>query len=296
MRLRWPAQQTMPHMLYEVSNLAQRATKATYADYKEAVKLHQKFVEEANAGRARLTYPPLDKNNKWFYVSYFDASLGKESDGKSQLGAVHFITTAAARTGPAAAAPVEFSTNKSSRVLRSSMSAEACSMSSCVDRHLYGRLVIDMMLYGYKTLDENWRTTMGISGGVVTDAKSLYDHMGTTGQIPTERQTVLDLMVARDHLESGAYELFWVPTHRQHADALSKKMKNILWETFCKLPRISLKETEDERKLEEHRKGLRKAQRQRRKDRMKGREPSQAAPAHVQYVQLQSCQHTLLAM
>ena len=176
------------------------------------------------------------------------------------------------------------------------MSAEACSMSICVDRHLYGRLVIDMMLYGHKTLDENWRTTMGISGGVVTDAKSLYDHMGTTGQIPTERQTMLDLMVARDHLESGAYELFWVPTHRQHADGLTKKMKNILWETFCKLPRISLKETEDERKLEEHRKGLRKAQRQRRKDRMKGREPSQAAPAHVQYVQLQSCQHTLLAM
>ena len=128
--------------------MKQRVTKATHADYKEAVKLHQKFAEEANAGRARLTYPPLDKNNKWFYVSYFDASLGKESDGKSQLGAVHFLTTAAARTGPAAAAPVEFSTNKSSRVLRSSMSAEACSMSICVDRHLYGRLVIDMMLYG----------------------------------------------------------------------------------------------------------------------------------------------------
>ena len=34
----------------------------------------------------------------------------------------------------------------------------------------------------------------------------MYDHMGTTGQIPTERQTMLDLMVARDHLESGAYE------------------------------------------------------------------------------------------
>ncbi|CAK9037022.1 Transposon Ty1-ML2 Gag-Pol polyprotein [Durusdinium trenchii] len=227
-------------------------------------------TSEAAEFQQMLTYPPLDKNNKWFYVSYFDASLGKESDGKSQLGAVHFLTTAAARTGPAAAAPVEFSTNKSSRVLRSSMSAEARSMSICVDRHLYGRLVIDMMLYGYKTLDENWRTTMGISGGVVTDAKSLYDHMRTTGQIPTERQTMLGLMVARDHLESGAYELFWVPTHRQHADGLTKKMKNILWEIFCKLPRISLKETEDERKLEEHRKGLRKAQRQRRKDRMKG--------------------------
>ena len=81
--------------------------------------------------------------------------------------------------------------------------------------------------------------------------------------------------------------------NRQHADGLTKKMKYSLWETFGKLPRTSLKETEDERKLEEHSlKGLRKAQRQCRKDRVKRREPSQAAPACVQHVQLQSRQHT----
>ena len=81
-------------------------------------------------------------------------------------------------------------------------------MSGCVDRHLYGRLVIDRLLFGNRPLDANWRTSMGLDGGVVTDAKSLYDHLSTTGQLPTERQTMLDLMVSRHHLESGAYELF----------------------------------------------------------------------------------------
>ena len=47
MRLRWPAQQTMPQMLYEVSHLAQRVTRASKDDYKNALKLHGRFLEEA---------------------------------------------------------------------------------------------------------------------------------------------------------------------------------------------------------------------------------------------------------
>ena len=278
MRLRWPAQQAMPHMLYEVSALAQRVSRAQHSDYKEAVKLHGKFKEEASQGRARLTYPKIEEKEKMFYISFFDASVGKEEDGKSQLGSIHFLTTEKARTGPALASVVEFSTNKSSRVLRSSMSAESCSMSICVDRHLYGRLVLDRLLYGNRPLDADWRVTMGLDGGVVTDAKSLFDHLNTTGQLPTERQTMLDLLVARHHLEAGAYMLFWVPTHRQHADGLTKKMVNLLWQAFCKVPKISLKETPEEKSLEDHRRRLRQGQRQRRKLKMKGRALPPAAP------------------
>ena len=292
MRLRWPAQQVLPHLLYQVSNLAQRVNKATYADYREAVKLHGQFLEEAAQGRAQLVYPKLNEKDKLFYVSYFDASVGREQDGKSQLGAVHFLTTEQARRGPAPASVIEFTTNKSGRVLRSSMSAESCSMSGCVDRHLYGRLVIDRLLLGNRPLDANWRTTMGLTGGVVTDAKSLFDHLSTTGQLPTERQTMLDLMVSRHHLESGAYELFWVPTHRQFADCLTKKMVCLLWQGFCRVPRISLRETPEEKALEDHRRKLRQGQRQRRKAKMKGCVPQPAAPG-TNYA---THQHTFLAM
>eukprot|EP00435_Cladocopium_sp_Y103_P057834 s201_g20.t1 len=278
MRLRWPAQQTMPHLLYEVSALAQRVSRAQHSDYKEAVKLHRKFKEEASQGRARLTYPKLEEKDKLFYISFFDASVGKEEDGKSQLGSIHFLTTEKAKTGPALASVVEFSTNKSSRVLRSSMSAESCSMSICVDRHLFGRLVLDRLLYGIRPLDPEWRVSMGLDGGVVTDAKSLFDHLNSTGQLPTERQTMLDLMVARHHLEAGAYMLFWVPTHRQHADGLTKKMLNLLWQAFCRVPTVSLRETPEEKAVEDHRRRLRQGQRQRRKEKMKSRALNSAAP------------------
>ena len=270
MRLRWPAQLSMPHMLYEVSALAQKVSRATGADFKEAVKLHRKFVNEAEVGRAALYYPPQD--GSFYLTSFFDASLGKEEDCKSQLGVLHFLTTTGAKAGPCRASAVEFSTTKSSRVLRSSMAAESCAMTIAVDRHLYARLLTDVLQYGVSPLKEDWREGLRTGGGCVTDAKSLYDHLQTTGQVPTERQTMLDLLVCKDMLEQGHFDLWWVPTHRQHADGLTKKMHNVLWEQFHATAHISLKETAEEAALEDHRRGLRQAQRQRRKTKFQDRQ------------------------
>lgn len=267
MRLRWPAQIAMPHMLYEVSLLAQKVSCATGADYREAKKLHGRFVQEAEAGRAVLKYPP--QNGELYLASFFDASLGKEESGRSQLGAIHFMTTTGVKEGPCPSSVIEFTTTKSSRVVRSSMAAESCSMSIAVDRHLYSRLVADMLQFGVSPVSSDWRSKLRTKGGLVTDAKSLFDHLQTTGQIPTERQTMLDLLVCKDLLEGGGFDLWWVPTHRQHGDGLTKRMRNILWEQYIKEGWISLKETEKEAELEKHRKGLRQAQRPRRKEKFK---------------------------
>ena len=214
-----------------------------------------------------MHYPVLKKTGKLFLATYFDASLGKEEDGRSQLGAMHFLTTEEAIEGPQQAAVVDYSTAKSTRVVRSSMAAESCSLSLAVDKHLYNRLLVDMLDRGVYEVTPEWRTNMKVGGGIITDAKSLYDHMHTTGQVPAERQTMLDLLVAKDMLEQGAFRLFWVPTHKQHADGLTKKMKNVLWEEFQKRGTISLRETPEEKEVEDHRRSLRQGQRQRRKER-----------------------------
>lgn len=237
--------------------MAQRVSKAGAADYKEALKLLEKLRSESEQGRATLHYPVL-KNEELYVVTYFDASLGKETDGKSQLGAMHFLTTKDVVTGPQNAALIDFTTSKSSRVVRSSMAAESCSLS-------FIRLLLDMMIHGKYEVGSDWRSQMKTRGSIVTDAKSLFDHLHTTGQIPTER-----LLVAKDMLEQGAYHLHWVPTHRQHADGLTKRMKNPLWEDFCRFGKISLKETPEERQVEEHRRSLRQGQRQRRKAKFSG--------------------------
>ena len=203
MRLRWPAQLAMPQCLYEVSLLAQRVTRATHDDMKAAVALHKKFLQEKEAGRVKIRYPKMD--GVPYLVTYFDASLGKEKDGKSQLGSIHFLTDEKVKEGHRPAAVVEFNTTKSSRVVRSSMAAESCSLSLATDRHMYARLVLDMLLRGVYPVTPNWRVECQVKGAIVTDAKSLYDHMNTTGQIPQERQTMLDLLAAKDLLEQDAF-------------------------------------------------------------------------------------------
>lgn len=252
--------------------------------------MHKRFCEEADAGRARIRYPRCDGKEKLYLLSFFDASLGKEKDGKSQLGAIHFVTTEAVKLHPTPASAVEWNSNKSGRVVRSSMAAEAASMSGTVDKHLYNRLVLDRLMRGERELEPDWRTSMSVDGGLVTDARSLYDHMHST-QLPTERQTMLDLLVAKDQLEQGAFSLYWVPTHRQFGDGLTKSTRNVLWEAYLQKPFLSLKETEAERRTEEHRAQLRRQQRQRRKDRIRDPKtkaaPKRAAPkaTAVAYVQ-----------
>ena len=280
MRLRWPAQQVMPHLLYEISRLAQRVSGATYGDFQDALKAHKLMVQEKDAGRAALKYPKIP--GELCLVTFFDASLGKEKDGKSQLGQIHFITNTGVEHGPQPAAVIDFASSKSTRVVRSSMAAEAASMSQAIDRHLYARLLMQMLQSGSFKLSEDWRKDLTVQGYMVTDARSLYDHLGTTGQVPSERQTMLDLMVTREMLETGMFHLRWVPTYRQYADGLTKRMVNPLWTEFSTKGVLSLKETAEEASMEQHRRGLRRAQRERRKKRFEdGRAASTSKPPQV---------------
>ena len=89
-------------------------------------------------------------------VSFFDASLGKEKDARSQLGHIHSVIVEGVKEGPRPAAVIDFGTNRSTRVVRS-MAAEARSMSICTDRHLYNRLLMSMLLHGVTKVMEKWR-------------------------------------------------------------------------------------------------------------------------------------------
>ena len=71
---------------------------------------------------------------------------------------------------------------------------------------------------------QDWQRSLAVPGIVVTDAKSLYDHLSSTGSVPKERQTLIDLLVARDLAESGAVQLRWAPTTHMTADMLTKLM------------------------------------------------------------------------
>ena len=268
MQMRWPAQYVLPEKLYSVSSLAQSVSGATMAHARLANKLLAEFKDLANRGQMALCYRPLSSGEPYL-ISFFDASLGKSHSNKAQQGQVHFVSTAKALSGPDVANIVEFRSSRITRVVKSSLAAEGNSLSTAADEQLYLRLLCEVIWYGLPKMTTQWKESLRIPGVVVTDAKALFDHLLKTGHLTAERQTMLDILAAKQLIESASMKVAWVPTFRQFADGLTKDMLDELFAQFKRTGTLSLVETPADQKLEEHRASLRRAQRERRKIRMK---------------------------
>jgi hypothetical protein len=172
--------------------------------------------------------------------------------------------------GPATCVLVEFESTRINRVVKSTMAAESAALSKTLDRQLYVRLLVESLLYGEPELGEDWRYKLKIPGVLVTDARPLYDHLNKTGSMPTERQTLIDLLITRDLVEAGCLKIRWVPTTHQVADILTKAMKPPpVCARLLREQKYSLVPTESDDEMEQHRKSLRQGQRERRKTRLK---------------------------
>ena len=145
--------------------------------------------------------------------------------------------------------------------------------------HLYSRVLFQALMYGERQIGADWRKDLTVEGFVVTDARALYDHVTTTGSLPAERATMMDLLAAKEMIEQALFTMRWVPTQHQFADHLTKTMTCELNRRYLGTGKICLIQTGADAAREEHKAKLRKAQRERRKIRMKagdGKTPSSA--------------------
>ena len=267
MQMRRPSHYVMPEFLYRTSELAQRVSIATGGDLKYANKLLESMKLAAKKGEALTKIYPLKGDP--VFVSYFDASLGTSKTNQAQQGEIHFISTTSVYEKPSFANVIEFHSNKVHRVVRSSLAAEGCSMTSAGDKQLYSRVVFDAFLYGQTTVTSDWREKIRTPGCLITDAKGLHDHLHKTGGVASEKQAALDMLMMKQLIEKGVVQVKWTPTWKQLADPLTKDMVTILLEQFRRCGKLCLVQTSEDEKEETRRAGIRKAQRERRKARMK---------------------------
>ena len=188
---------------------------------------------------------------------------------KSQAGFLSFLTSTKILAGPTICSLVEFQSGTISRVVKSTMAAESASLSMAIDRQLYLRLLVESILDGEpETFSHDWRAKLRIPGLCVTDAKSLFDHLGKTGSVPKEKQTLIDLLTARDLVEQKAVWLRWMPNRHMLADMLTKEVKPTgIVEKFLYGGLYSAVPSREEELQEAARMQLRRLQRERRKDR-----------------------------
>jgi len=269
-QIRWPVSHISVEHSYSVSSVAQHGPDSLRVEHLKELNVIIKGLRQARAdGRARMKFHKI-KLDDLVVVTPFDASFGKENGLKSQAGFMSLLSDKSILKKPALCSLVEFHSGTISRVVKSTMAAESASLSIALDRHLYLRLLVESMLYGEPEYGHDWRMKLKIPGVLITDAKSLFDHLGKTGSMPKERQTLIDLLTARDLVENHAVDLRWMPTTHMLADILTKKMPitEIIKKALCD-GWFSVVPTEKEEALETHRKTLRQNQRQRRKLRLK---------------------------
>ena len=266
-QIRWPVHLVLPELLYRVSDLAQRVGRATWRDLGEANLLLKDVKAAAEQGRACLRVRPFRGDP--ILVSFFDAALGKTEDPVAQRGEAHFLAEKSAATSQGAATLFEFHSNKVSRVVRSSLAAECCSMSSAADRLVYNMKLLDALLHAEVEVPADWRHHLLTQGYLVTDARSVFDHVHGSSQLATERQTSLDILAVRQMVQQDLLKLSWVPTWRQYADSLTKAMDEVLFYRFRQNGSLNLVESPADAAEEQRRAGLRRAQRERRKQKLK---------------------------
>ncbi|MDA8584406.1 hypothetical protein N9L68_09215 [bacterium] len=144
-------------------------------------------------------------------LTYFDASFAPEVVLKSQGSMFTVLTDQNVTSQQVIGNLVEYESSTIQRVVQSTMAAESAALSKSLDRQLYLRLVVEILLYGQPELqDRDRRTALRVPGILVADAKSLYDHLQKDGSLPTERRTLLDVLVAKDLVEQRCIDVPWL--------------------------------------------------------------------------------------
>ena len=224
-KVRWPVSHVVPELAYGVISLAQTSPQNLTWDHVRRLNLVVKALKRvSDEGKAKIVLPRLDLT-KIAVVTAFDASFAKEPGMKSQAGFLSFLTTTDVAHGEVPCALVEFHSATISRVVKRTLASESASLSTALDRQLSLLLLVQSLLQGEPVYDPEWRHKMVVPGILITDAMSLSGNLNTTGKIPKERQTMMDILVVRDFIESAALKLCWVPTMHMLADVLTKMMR-----------------------------------------------------------------------
>ena len=157
-------------------------------------------------------------------MMHSDAAFGNARAGATQAGYVVSLTSKAINVGKECAwTPVFWRSFKLPRVVSSTLSAEAQSMSVASSMCEWTMLLLSEALDGFRCPHSFWHST-GREAVLVTDCKSLYDHLQSPSTPALDdRRTSIDIIIIKDSIRRLGAQLRWIPTNRMLADAMTKE-------------------------------------------------------------------------
>lgn len=158
------------YILFFVVNVSSRFKHATVADLIRA----NRNITKLKRNSSHILFPDLSDSSSWSIITFSDASLSNLSDGISSTGG-HVIILLGENQR---CAPLNRSCAKIKRVVKSTLAAEALSLSNALDHANYLRVIISELL--------------GVNGGDIpvncfVDNKSLVQAVYSTKAVDDKR-------------------------------------------------------------------------------------------------------------
>ena len=190
------------------------------------------------------------------HVSFGDASFASAKQLNSFQGSLICATTQSLNENKKAPiSPLTWSSKKISRVVRSTLSAEAYSMSRSIDRLGWMRLLWGIIVYPMFPWKEPQKAFATLPKAIITtDCRSLFDLVSRTAMPSCEEfRTTLEVLLIKEQCQEHC-QFRWIPTHIMLADALTKPMDATLLRTALRNGVFSLFDEESSLRYNAHRK------------------------------------------
>lgn len=173
----------------------------------------------------RITFKPIDPQ-RLTIVCHSDAAFANIGV-HTQAGYIIGFTDQSLQDGAVAPwCPVTWKSHRLSRAVSSTLAAESQSLSIATGTCEWILLVLSEILDG-PCFMRDCREKLSVRKAiVVTDCKSLFDHLFSPSA-PTaieDRRTSIDVAIIRESLRAMQAHLRWAPTDRMLADALTKDL------------------------------------------------------------------------
>ena len=235
--LQYAAVNTRPDLAAKIGEIQSRVTRATVG---EMLALNR-ILHEAKTHAVCLHIVPVPVKELTF-CAFSDASFATNKDTSSRQGTIIFTTDGRLACNKVGiVCPVAWSSKKIPRVVRSTLSAEAVSLSASLDRLSWLRLFWEWLKDPSSNIMEPELMLQNApKSSIVTDCKSVFD-VATKTSTPTgeEYRTCLECVLIRERLKENC-QLRWVSSQAQLADSLTKAMKGTLLRQCLEEGRYSL--------------------------------------------------------
>ena len=158
------------------------------------------------------------------FMGVHDAAHANLEGGASQQGHLILAVHASITNCRVLVSMLSWKSKKIKRVVRSSLAAETCSMSTCQEHLDWMCTMWEQMTRGEFVLENYEQFLTARPSILVTDCKSLYDaiHKEGAGPASTDKRLAIELAIVKAKAVSGETDLRWIDARYQIADCLTK--------------------------------------------------------------------------